>query len=135
MNFSPQSKVWIYQSSRQFTSTEVEEIQKQLDEFTAQWTAHGHQLKAKAEIPYGFFIVLIVDQELATSTGCSIDSSARVIKKIDVLMLGPQVKYMKKQFEDKVAGTDTKMDVINMQDYGMMNGEKVLKTALTLMGL
>ena len=56
-------------------------------------------------------------------------------KKIDVLMLGPQVKYMKKQFEDKVAGTDTKMDVINMQDYGMMNGEKVLKTALTLMGL
>ena len=50
-------------------------------------------------------------------------------------MLGPQVKYMKKQFEDKVAGTDTKMDVINMQDYGMMNGEKVLKTALTLMGL
>jgi PTS system cellobiose-specific IIB component len=55
-------------------------------------------------------------------------------KKIDVLMLGPQVKYMKKQFEDKVAGTDTKMDVINMQDYGMMNGEKVLKTALTLMG-
>ena len=56
-------------------------------------------------------------------------------KKIDVLMLGPQVIYMKKQFEDKVAGTDTKMDVINMQDYGMMNGEKVLKTALTLMGL
>lgn len=83
MNFSPQSKVWIYQSSRQFTSTEVEEIQKQLDEFTAQWTAHGHQLKAKAEIPYGFFIVLIVDQELATSTGCSIDSSVRVIKKIE----------------------------------------------------
>lgn len=56
------------------------------------------------------------------------------LRKIDVLMLGPQVKYMKKQFEDKVAGTDTKMDVINMQDYGMMNGEKVLKTALTLLG-
>jgi len=44
------------------------------------------------------------------------------------------VKYMRKQFEDKVAGTNIKLDVINMQDYGMMNGEKVLKTALDLMG-
>ncbi len=83
MNFSPQSKVWIYQSSRQFTSKEVGEIQNQLNDFTAQWTAHGHQLKAKAEIPYGFFIVLIVDQDAALSTGCSIDSSVREIKKIE----------------------------------------------------
>lgn len=83
MNFSPQSKVWIYQSSRQFTEAEVKDIQQQLDEFTAQWTAHGHQLKAKAEIPYGFFIVLIVDQDAASSTGCSIDASVREIKKIE----------------------------------------------------
>ena len=83
MNFSPQSKVWIYQSSRQFTPNEVIEIQQQLDEFTAQWAAHGHQLKAKAEIPYGFFIVFIVDQDVALSTGCSIDASVRVIKKIE----------------------------------------------------
>lgn len=83
MNFSPQSKVWIYQSSRQFTEAEVRDIQQQLDEFTAQWTAHGHQLKAKAEIPYGFFIVLIVDQDTASSTGCSIDASVREIKKIE----------------------------------------------------
>ena len=83
MIFSPQSKVWIYQSSRQFTPNEVIEIQQQLDEFTAQWAAHGHQLKAKAEIPYGFFIVFIVDQDVALSTGCSIDSSVREIKKIE----------------------------------------------------
>ena len=83
MNFSPQSRVWIYQSSRQFTSTEIVEIQKELNEFTIQWAAHGHQLKAKAEIPYGFFIVLIVDQDVAFSTGCSIDSSVRLIKKIE----------------------------------------------------
>jgi hypothetical protein len=47
MIFSPQSKVWIYQSNRQFTPTEVIEIQQKLDDFTAQWQAHGHQLKAK----------------------------------------------------------------------------------------
>ena len=83
MIFSPQSKVWIYQSNRAFTPTEVIAIQQKLDEFTEQWKAHGHQLKAKAEIPYNFFIVLIVDQDTANATGCSIDSSVRVIKEIE----------------------------------------------------
>jgi hypothetical protein len=83
MIFSPQSKIWIYQSDRAFTPTEVNAIQQQLDEFTAQWKAHGHQLKAKAEIRYNFFIVLIVDEDSANATGCSIDSSVRVIKEIE----------------------------------------------------
>ncbi len=83
MIFSPQSKVWIYQSNRQFTATEAEEIQQKLAVFTAQWKAHGHQLKAKAEMPYNFFIVLIVDQDSAAATGCSIDSSVRIIKEIE----------------------------------------------------
>ena len=83
MNFSPQSKVWIYQSNRQFTAAEVSEIQQKLDAFTAQWKAHGHQLKAKGEIYYNFFIVLTVDQDTASATGCSIDSSVRLIKEIE----------------------------------------------------
>ena len=53
-------------------------------------------------------------------------------KQIDVLLLGPQVKYMEKQFQEKTAETDTKVAVINMQDYGLMKGEKVLQTALNL---
>lgn len=83
MTFSPQSRVWIYQSNRQFTERETQEIQQKLDEFTARWTAHGHELKAKAEIRYGFFIILIVDQDNASATGCSIDSSVRTIKEIE----------------------------------------------------
>jgi hypothetical protein len=83
MIFSPQSKVWIYQSNRRFSDAEAKEIQQKLDSFTAQWTAHGHHLKAKAEIPYHFFIVLIVDQDTSSATGCSIDSSVRIIKEIE----------------------------------------------------
>ncbi|MDQ8054053.1 MAG: ABC transporter ATPase [Pedobacter sp.] len=83
MIFSPQSKVWIYQSNRRFTDVEAEEILAKLANFTSQWTAHGHQLQAKAELPYNFFIVLIVDQDVANATGCSIDASVRVIKEIE----------------------------------------------------
>jgi hypothetical protein len=83
MTFSPQSKIWIYQSNRKFTDQETAEIQETLNRFTEQWTAHGHQLKAKAEIFHQFFIVLTVDQETANATGCSIDASVRVIKEIE----------------------------------------------------
>ncbi len=54
-------------------------------------------------------------------------------KNVDVLLLGPQVRFMKAQFEQKLAPKGIPLDVINMQDYGMMNGEKVLAQAENLM--
>lgn len=51
---------------------------------------------------------------------------------IDVLLLGPQVKFLLKDFKDKFE-PDIKVDAINMADYGLMNGEKVLETALAMM--
>jgi len=83
MSFSPQSKVWVYQSNREFTTSEVAEIQEKLDAFTAQWLAHGHQLKAKAEIIHNYFIVITVDETASNVTGCSIDASVRVLKEIE----------------------------------------------------
>lgn len=53
-------------------------------------------------------------------------------KKVDVLLLGPQVRFMKSQFEKKVIPMGIPVDVIQMTDYGMMNGEKVLNQALKL---
>jgi ABC-type arginine transport system ATPase subunit len=83
MSFSPQSRVWVYQSDRAFSNAEVKTIQQQLDEFSAQWKAHGQQLNAKAKVLYNFFIVFIVDEASAGVTGCSIDSSVRIIKEIE----------------------------------------------------
>jgi len=83
MSFSPQSRVWIYQSDRKFTSTEENQILNKLAAFTNQWKAHGNELLAKAEIRYGFFIILTVDESQAGVTGCSIDSSVRLIKEIE----------------------------------------------------
>lgn len=53
-------------------------------------------------------------------------------KKVDVLLLGPQVRFMKAQFEKKLEPKNIPLDVIDMKDYGMMNGEKVLAVALKL---
>ena len=53
-------------------------------------------------------------------------------KNVEVLLLGPQVKFMQSQIESKQAGKNIPVAAINMQDYGMMNGEKVLDHALQL---
>ncbi|WP_158796947.1 ABC transporter ATPase [Pedobacter sp. L105] len=84
MSFSPQSKVWIYQSDREFTDQEISAIQQDLNAFTSQWKAHGHQLQAKADILYRYFIVFVVDEATAGATGCSIDASVRVVKGLEL---------------------------------------------------
>lgn len=48
---------------------------------------------------------------------------------IDVILLGPQVRFLLKQFEEKTVSLKVPVAVIDMQDYGMMNGEKVFATA------
>ena len=52
----------------------------------------------------------------------------------DVLMLGPQVQYMEDSVKKITDEAGIPLAVINMQDYGMMNGEHVLETAQELMG-
>lgn len=51
---------------------------------------------------------------------------------VDVILLGPQVRFQKAQV-DKVANGKVPVDVIDMQQYGMMDGERVLKHAESLM--
>jgi hypothetical protein len=83
MNISENSRIWIYQSNRPFTSAEEQEIDKTLDEFVSQWQAHGNELTAKAEIRYNRFIILMVDESQAGATGCSIDKSVNLMKEIE----------------------------------------------------
>ena len=50
----------------------------------------------------------------------------------DVILLGPQVKYRYGEIVEKY-GSGIPIQVIDQTDYGMMNGEKVLKSAIKLM--
>jgi hypothetical protein len=83
MQFSENSRVWVYQSNKKLTDEEVQQLQHQLDSFTIGWTAHNNQLKAKAEIRYNRFLILIVDESQAGASGCSIDKSVNFIKQIE----------------------------------------------------
>ena len=56
------------------------------------------------------------------------------ITKADVVLLGPQVKYALEDLKPMCVEKGVPIEVINMVDYGMMNGTKVLEQALTLIG-
>ncbi|EUJ39411.1 PTS system lactose/cellobiose specific transporter subunit IIB [Brochothrix campestris FSL F6-1037] len=51
-------------------------------------------------------------------------------ERLDIILLGPQVRYTEKQVAQQIGDRDVKLAVIEMRDYGMMNGEAVLATAL-----
>lgn len=65
----------------------------------------------------------------------SVSDAGTVIEneKLDALLLGPQVRFMSQQFKEKVEGSNTRVAVINMSDYGMMNGDRVLNFAMETM--
>lgn len=82
-NFHPDSRVWIYQSSRIFAINEALEIEEMLKEFTMQWKSHGTPVKGTAHLFFGQFIVLIADETATGVSGCSTDSSVRLIKDME----------------------------------------------------
>jgi len=83
MQFSENSRVWIYQSDRKLNDAEVSQLQQQLNDFCYSWTAHNNQLKAGAEVRYNRFIILLVDESQAGASGCSIDKSVRFLKDLE----------------------------------------------------
>lgn len=77
------ARVWIYQSSREFSKDELHIIQEVLADFLTQWTAHGVQLRASYELPYDRFIVIGLDEAEQHATGCSIDASVNLIQTLE----------------------------------------------------
>jgi hypothetical protein len=83
VDFADSSRVWIYQSSRLFLISEAFEIEDMLKEFTATWKSHGDEVTGYANLFFGQFILLMADESNTGVSGCSTDSSVRLIKAIE----------------------------------------------------
>ena len=82
-DFTADSRVWIYQSNRLFTMSEVLQIEDLLNEFVKKWNSHGTPVKGFATVFFGQFIILMADETASGVSGCSTDGSARLIKEIE----------------------------------------------------
>ena len=82
-DFQDSSRVWIYQSSRLFSMSEAFELESMFNDFTANWLSHGTPVKGYANLFFGQFIVIMADETATGVSGCSTDSSVRMIKEIE----------------------------------------------------
>lgn len=79
----PQSRIWIYQSSRPLTDEEVAGLQPILTRFITEWTSHGQRLQASAQVFHNQFLVIANDEDVNSPSGCSIDASVRFVKELE----------------------------------------------------
>jgi hypothetical protein len=77
------ARIWIYQSDRPLQISEVEHITGVLHQFTENWAAHGVPLRASFTIRHQRFIILAADESHHAASGCSIDASVGIIKKLE----------------------------------------------------
>ena len=111
-DLSDNSRVWIYQSSRELTETETKEIVEHGKKFIDSWSAHGAELNAAFQIFYNRFLVLFADESDVKASGCSIDSSVHFIKKI-------QDAYQLDLFDrlNIAFKTSNQIDTLRMNDF------------------
>ncbi len=120
-DFNSDSRVWVYQSDRLLLPSEVTDINKRINTFTNQWTAHQLMLKAGFEIQYGMFLIFCVDERTAQASGCSIDK------------LFHQVQQLEKDFnirliDRKIAAykSGDKAIAFNIKDLNMLYSDGII---------
>lgn len=76
------ARIWIYQANRKLSDQEIEAISPKIETFLTHWTAHGSALAAGFTVRYNRFIILGLNQEQASASGCSIDASVHFIQQL-----------------------------------------------------
>ncbi len=99
-NLPNNSRVWIYQSNREFSDKEVDFITEKATEFINNWTRHGDDLKGSFTIKYKQFLVLAVDENFNNVSGCSIDASVRFVQQLEQALQLDLMDKMNITFKD-----------------------------------
>ena len=81
--YDDESRVWIYQADRPFDEVDLVAANQDIEVFCEQWTSHNRELKATGSVINDLFVLLLVDETKAPTSGCSIDKSVQFVKKLE----------------------------------------------------
>ena len=77
------ARVWVFGAANPLTGPASERLLGAVDEFLAQWNAHGSPLTCAREWRDGRFLAIGVDQSTAGASGCSIDGLFRTLARLE----------------------------------------------------
>ena len=80
------AKVWIYQSDSNLSSKDVELIEKEVKLFLNNWSSHNKEIESSYEIRYNRFLIIGLNENINSASGCSIDKSLNFIKNLQSIL-------------------------------------------------
>jgi hypothetical protein len=80
---SPTARIWIYQADKQMTEEQENQIGHSTKEFLDGWAAHGNPLNSSFVMLHSKFLVISVDESYNLASGCSIDASVALVRRLE----------------------------------------------------
>jgi hypothetical protein len=106
------ARVWVYQSNREFSESELSKISSKIEGFIANWQRHGEDLKASYLIKYNQFIIIAVDESYNPVSGCSIDASVNLMKQFEKEFSTDLTNKLNISFKDQ-----NNINIVSMADF------------------
>lgn len=79
---SDSSKLWVFQSDKIISPSNQKILINEISPFLTDWSSHGAEIKSSFEIRYDLFLIISVDEEINSASGCSIDKLTNFIIQI-----------------------------------------------------
>lgn len=112
------ARVWVYQSDRMLTDSEVSMLTMKGHEFISTWAAHGSQLAAGFEVFENVFMVLAVDEQQAAASGCSIDTSVHFVQQMGEAL---KVDFFNRTNIAYICA-DGKLNLVSLEEFKDLHG-------------
>ena len=120
-NLPEHSRVWLYLADRKLDATEAHFLNEKLKLFLDSWVAHNKKLTCDGTLLFSQYLILAVNEDVESASGCSIDSSVRFVKslgqelnvdffnRLNVLVIENQEPVIRSYFE----AVENKLHFIN----------------------
>ena len=117
----PNAKVWIYQSDTNLSITDVELIEKEVMFFLNNWSSHNKEIESSYEIRYNRFLIIGLNENINSASGCSIDKSVNFIKNLQSIL---KVNFLNRL--DVAYKIDNEINSISLLEFQKMIRENKL---------
>lgn len=126
-------RLWIFPASRDLDDAESARLLAAVDDFLAQWAAHGMPLRSARELRDRRFLLVGVDVDAEAPSGCSIDALVNRLRALGGAMDVALIDHASVWYKDgEIVHAVSRGDFRKLVDDGAVTPEtSVFDTSLT----
>lgn len=79
------ARLLVYPADRTLSPAQAEAVMAHTQQFLQQWECHGAALHAGASLQQGRFLLIGLDEQLQTASGCSMDKMSGLLRNLEAL--------------------------------------------------